>query len=271
MREYGKIAFVSMLMMGLLAVPNLSQATDKSSNRDGDGRHRLLNAELRSKVEDLRNKIANHREHQHNQGGIPGSLEALQTEVNNLKASLATMVNNEASLSSQLAAANTRLSALEKPGAGGGSVDPVLVELAKYVTVNPNTVNGLKGPHVIFHGANVHVQSGSGATDNITSVSYKGLGNLIVGYNEVPNTSPLPYGVGDGCGDRSETGSHNIVTGVGHSFVSYGSLIAGTHNCVTSPNSSVLAGDTNETHHQNSAILGGSMYSTSFVNEIVPQ
>ncbi len=278
MREYGKIAFVSMLMVGLLTVPNLSGATDKSSNRDGDGRHRLLNAQLRSKVEHLRDKLANHREHQHNQGSIPGSLEALQAEVNNLKASLAAMANYEASLSSlssQLAAANTRLSALEQPGAGGGSVNPVLAELAKYLTVDPNTVNGLKGPHVIFHGANVHVQSGSGATDKnvnpVTSVSHKGLGNLIVGYNEVTNPSPLPYGNGEGCGDRSETGSHNIVTGVGHSFVSYGSLVAGTHNCVTSPNSSILAGDTNEAHHQNSAILGGSMYGTSFVGEIVPQ
>jgi septal ring factor EnvC (AmiA/AmiB activator) len=87
MRRYVKIASVSILMMGLLAVPNLSQATDGSLNQDRDGRHRLLNAELRSKIEHLGNKIAEHREHQ---GGIPRSLETLQTEVDSLKASLAT-------------------------------------------------------------------------------------------------------------------------------------------------------------------------------------
>jgi hypothetical protein len=112
MRRYAKIAFVSILMMGLLAVPNLSPATDGSSNQDGNGRHRLLNAELRSKIEYLRNKIAEHREHQNNQGGTPGSLEALQTQVTSLKTDLAGMVNNEASLLSQLDAANTQLSIL---------------------------------------------------------------------------------------------------------------------------------------------------------------
>ena len=90
MRGYAKIAFVGLLMMGLLAVPNLSPATD--------GRHRLLNTELRSKIEHLRDKIAEHREHHHNQGGMPGSLEALQTEVTSLKTDLAGMANNEALL-----------------------------------------------------------------------------------------------------------------------------------------------------------------------------
>ena len=272
MREYGKIAFVSILMMGLLAVPNLSQATDKSSNRDGDGRHRLLNAELRSKVEHLRDKLANHREHQHNQGGIPGSLEALQTEVNNLKASLATMGNNEASLLSQLNAANaqlsllsTRLSAVETNG-GGGSTNQGLAELAKYVTVEQGVLNGVKGPHILFTGVNLHVRSGHNFTHDGGTLS--GLGNLIVGYNEEQSSAAL-YNNGDNC-MRSHTGSHNIVTGVGNLFTSYGALVAGSNNCVTSPNSSILAGDTNEAHGPNSAILGGSYYGTSQPFDMVP-
>jgi len=266
MREYGKIAFVSMLMMGLLAVPNLSQATDKSSSRDGDGRHRLLNAQLRSKVEHLRDKLANHREHQHNQGSIPGSLEALQAEVNNLKASLAAMANYEASLSSQLAAANSRLNALEKPVVGGGSVDPVLAELAKYVTVDTGVLNGVKGPHIIVTGVNLHLRSGHNATNDGGALS--GLGNLIVGYNEEQSSAAL-YNDGNNC-MRSLTGSHNIVTGVGNLFTSYGALVAGSNNCVTSPNSSILAGDTNEAHGLNSAILGGNYFGTSQPFDMVP-
>lgn len=272
MREYGKIAFVSILMMGLLAVPNLSQATDKSSNRDGDGRHRLLNAQLRSKVEHLRNKLAKHREHDHNQGGIPGSLEALQTEVASLKTDLAGMANNEASLLSQLNAANaqlsllsTRLSAVETNG-GGGNANQGLAELANYIKVEKGDLNGVKGPHVIFTGVNLHLRSGHNATNDGGALS--GLGNLIVGYNE-EQSSPALYNDGNNC-MRSLTGSHNIVTGVGNLFTSYGALVAGSNNCVTSPNSSILAGDTNEAHGPNSAILGGSYYGTSQPFDMVP-
>src|SRR5580765_3075813 len=75
MRGYARVASVGLLMMGLLAVPNLSLATD----RDGNGRHSLLNAELRSKIEHLRDKMANHREDHHNQGDLAGGLAALQT------------------------------------------------------------------------------------------------------------------------------------------------------------------------------------------------
>jgi len=276
MRGYAKTAFVGILMMGLLAVPNLSPAADASSNRDGNGRHRLLNAELRSKVEDLRNKIVEHREHQHNQGGNPGSLEALQARVTSLETALAGMVT-QASLMSQHNAINVRLSDLDKKVAGGGSADPALVELAKlakYVTVIPDKtlLKGLTGPHVIFHGANVHVQNGSGATatdvDPVTSVSFKGLGNFVVGYNEEQIT-PISYAVA--C-DRTLTGSHNIVMGDGNMFTSYGGLVIGSNHCVTGPNTSILGGTANEGAGANSAILGGTRRSTAAatLNQTVP-
>ena len=141
MRGYARMAVVSSLIVGLLAVPNLSSATDQDGNR----RHSLLNAELRSKIERLRDKIEDHRErHHNNQGGSAGSLQALQTEVANLKTALADMVNHQASLLAQLTTANARLSALEKNGTGGNPTDPVLVELIKYVKVDTNPVNASK-------------------------------------------------------------------------------------------------------------------------------
>jgi len=267
MRGYAKIAFVGLLMMGLLAVPNLSPATD----RDGNGRHSLLNSELRSKIEHLRNKIAEHREHRHNQGGMPGSLEALQTEVTSLKTDLAAVVSNEASLLSQLTAANTqlsilatRLSALETSG-GGGSANQGLAELAKYVKVEQGVLNGVKGPHVVFTGVNLHLRSGRNATNDGGALS--GLGNLIVGYNEAQSI-PVVYDVA-GC-DRVLTGSHNIVTGDGNLFTSYGGLVVGSNHCITSPNTSILAGNTNEAHGPNSSILGGTRRGTFNPNETVP-
>jgi len=60
-----------------------------------------------------------------------------------------------AALEATVSILNTRLAALE--------ANPIFA-LGEYVTVNRNTLNGLKGPHVIFTGANVHVRSGSGST-----------------------------------------------------------------------------------------------------------
>src|SRR2546430_1871826 len=55
-----------------------------------------------------------------------------------------------------------------------------VMDLAPYVSVDPHPINGVAGPHVIFTGVNVHIRSGSGATEDDTT----NLGNLIVGYNE---------------------------------------------------------------------------------------
>ena len=78
-------------------------------------------------------------------------------------------------------------------------------------------------------GANLQVVNGQGTT-NTTN----GLGNLIVGYNELGNFN------GD---DR--TGSHNLVTGQANSFSSYGGLVAGQSNTVSGRWSSVSGGKDN--------------------------
>lgn len=82
---------------------------------------------------------------------------------------------------------------------------------------------------IIIEGANLHVRSGSGATD----APVNGLGNLIVGYNE-PR--------GDGA-DRS--GSHNLVVGSQHNYSAYGGLVAGFHNAVSGAFASVTGGQNN--------------------------
>ena len=236
MRGYATVASVGLLMMGLLAVPNLSLATD----RDGNGRNSLLNAELRSKIEHLRDKMANHREDYNNQGDLAGGLAALQTEVANLKAALAAMVNNEASLLLQLNDAKTRLTTLETNPPSGGSTNPALTELAKYVKVDPNPINGLTGPHVIFHHANVHVESGSAPT------ALPGLGNLIVGYNEMPTIQGW-----------SRAGSHNLIVGPSHSFSSTAGAVFGISNVISAEHATILGGNQNRAGGTSSSILGG--------------
>lgn len=233
MRGYARVASVSLLVMGLLAIPNLSQA------KDGDGKHHLLNADLRAKVERLRDRIEDHRErhHHNNGGGMPSSMTVLQTEVDNLKSALATA-------NGQLSVLDGRLKALETGGGSGGGTSPALTELAKYVTVNPGVVNGLKGPHVIFHHANVHVQSGSGTTADAPGLT--GLGNLIVGYNEMPITQGWSRG-----------GSHNLVVGPSHTFTSAGGVVFGNRNLISGQYATALGGVQNTAQGSASSILGG--------------
>jgi hypothetical protein len=233
MRGYARVASVSLLMMVLLATPNLSTA------KDGNGRHSLLNTDLRSKIEHIRDKIEDRHErhHDNNQGGSPGSLTALQAEVANLKSALATA-------NGQLAVLDGRLKALESSGGGGGSTSSVLTELAKYVTVDPGIVNGLKGPHVVFHHANVHVQSGSGTTAEASGPT--GLGNLIVGYNEMPILQGWSRG-----------GSHNLVVGPSHTFSSTGGVVFGSRNVISGQYATTLGGVQNSSQGAASSILGG--------------
>ena len=91
-------------------------------------------------------------------------------------------------------------------------------------------------------GLNVQVVNGSGKTYGTTN----GLGNLIVGYNELGNPN------GD---DR--TGSHNIVTGQENSFSSYGGLVAGQGNTVSDAWSSVSGGRQNTASGIWSSVSGG--------------
>jgi len=109
-----------------------------------------------------------------------------------------------------------------------------------HVTVNPDNINGLDGPHVIFTEANIHIRSGSGRTDDPDS----GLGNLVLGYNENPFGSP-------------RTGSHNLVLGAGHGYSSWGGFIAGFGNTISSPSATVSGGAENMAGGFASSVSGG--------------
>jgi hypothetical protein len=139
-------------------------------------------------------------------GGMPAEMSALQAQV--------------ATLQSQVASLQSALATLRANSA---------LELGPYVTVDPNAENGLAGPNIVFHGANVHVESGSGVTVDTT-----GLGNLVVGYDEDSeadaslascNTAPiLP---------SERRGSHNLIVGDCHQFTASGGLVTGFSNTIS--------------------------------------
>ena len=123
-------------------------------------------------------------------------------------------------------------------GGGGGA----LSFLQPYISLEVNPINGVNGPHIIFSGANVHVRSGSGRTDDNNTPT--GLGNLIVGYDEQQTEAV------------SRTGSHNLIVGGQHSFTKYGGLAAGAANTLDGV-SAFAAGVRNVASGDFSSVTGG--------------
>lgn len=129
----------------------------------------------------------------------------------------------------------------------GDSVAPLaslapLAPLATYVRVETAPINGLAGPHVIFHGANVHIQSDGG--DSLTA---NGRGNLIVGYNEESGYAPAERG-----------GSHNVVIGMGHRYNFGTGFVTGYYNRLGDMAASVSGGGFNAAGNFAASVTGGS-------------
>jgi len=131
----------------------------------------------------------------------------------------------------------TLQSQLPSPSAMAASV------LDPFVSVEPGTLNGLTGPHVIFAGANFHIRSGSGSTEDHT-----GLGNLLIGYDEDFDEPTI---------DANRTGSHNVIIGVGHQFTASAGFVAGLHNTISGQFSSVSGGRQNTASGEGASVSGG--------------
>ncbi|HYL59650.1 MAG TPA: hypothetical protein VEU51_12345 [Candidatus Acidoferrales bacterium] len=126
-------------------------------------------------------------------------------------------------LQSQVAALQTALTAVQNNHA---------LALGPFVNVDAGAENGLAGPHIIISGANVHIESGSGATVDAT-----GLGNLVVGYDE-DSIEPATI-------DANRTGSHNLIVGPHHEFTASGGAVIGFANFSGANYAGVTGGECN--------------------------
>jgi hypothetical protein len=98
---------------------------------------------------------------------------------------LETLKAEVASLRAEVSALQCRLAAIETNNS---------LKLGPFIVFNPCQEKGVIGPNITFKGANIHIVSGSGSTnDNGTPT---GLGNLIIGYDEDPKTyvDSSPFG-----------------------------------------------------------------------------
>lgn len=116
-------------------------------------------------------------------------------------------------------------------------------QLAQVTALLANVTRGtVQGQDTIrFSGVNVQIVDGSGNT----SRTVNGLGNLILGHNELR-----------GSGDV-RTGSHNIVVGSYHNYSSYGGLVAGYRNTISGSYASVSGGSYNAASASNASVSGG--------------
>lgn len=143
-----------------------------------------------------------------------------------------------AALQTSLDAANAAMATMQ--------ANPVLT-LGSYVSLNTGAINGMNGPHIIFRGANVHIRSGSGFTNDGNLSTLSGLGNLVLGYNE----SPVPLNPLD------RLGSHNLIIGPEHRFSNVGGLVAGFRNTVSGPHASASGGYGNTASGIDASVSGG--------------
>jgi trimeric autotransporter adhesin len=95
---------------------------------------------------------------------------------------------------------------------------------------------------VVFSTVNLQVESGSGTTAKVN-----GVGNVVIGYDESPG---------------SQTGSHNLILGVGQTATSYGSILGGENNTATGPFNAVL-GSQNTASNTASSVSGGELNTAS--------
>ena len=172
------------------------------------------------------------------------TVAAQQQQIQQLEQGLTTAQQQISSLEQGLTTAQQQISTLEQSLAVAVVRIEDIEDTLQHVRVTQGVIAGMPGPHMIIEGCNVHVRSGSGATDDGGILT--GLGNLIVGYNEDPGLNP---------GDRE--GAHNLVVGRYHRYLSFGGFVAGELNTVSGQAATVSGGRENTASRDSASVSGG--------------
>jgi len=225
-RSFGRIASLTILRSLIAAsfvvalAPLPAQADEEERGRD-------------KKFEALEAKVES----------LQATVSALESQIDTLQAGNTTLQNEIKSLKTSNATLQSQLAAVQSNHA---------LLLGPFVNVDPNPEIGVIGPNIIFSGANIHIVSGSGRTDD--NGNPIGLGNLIIGYDEDPRmVLPNPLQPGD------RGGSHNLVIGRWHRFTqaSFGGFVAGQANLITNVGASVISGEENTASGFVASVTGG--------------
>lgn len=168
-----------------------------------------------------------------NVGNIASNNAALATNATAIAGNATGIANNVSQISTigtTLTNQGVAISTLENSN---------VMDLEPYISVGTDISNFSA---VFISGVNLYIRNGTGRT---TDGAVNGLGNLIVGYNELR-----------GSGDV-RSGSHNIVIGRENNYSSYGGLVAGYNNTTSNNYASVLGGRYNRATGAYASVSGG--------------
>jgi hypothetical protein len=186
---------------------------------------------------------------------VNANFSAVETAVDDNHSRIAELESTVSTLLETITTLQNRITELE---------ESQVMSLDPYVSVDE--VTDSRGPLVQFSGVNLQIVNGEEATDTIN-----GLGNLIVGYDEV-NTDVFYEYCSDGaydneidCVDNDETwgnshktGSHYLVLGSRNNYSRFGGLVSGYGNFSTGEFSNVSGGRNNAATAEYSSVSGGS-------------
>ena len=132
-----------------------------------------------------------------------------------------------------------------------GGLTPEQEEILGHMSIEylPVDEDGNTAKTIRFSGVNVQVVNGTNSTDG----DVNGLGNLIVGYQELRGADDDDET--DDTNDRS--GSHNLVVGKQNNYSIWGGLVVGDRNTVSGYLSTVGSGTRNTASGWLSTVSGG--------------
>jgi len=175
---------------------------------------------------------------------VPSVASASTPTLKSLAKAVAALQKKVNAQATTIASQNATISALQTTVAGHTttltSAAPLLA-IAPYVSLNAGAINGVKGPNIVFTGANVQIKSATSESDA------SGTGNLIVGWDDNPSPAPNGY----------RSGSNNLVCGDWNAFTSCGGFVAGSNNAVSSTYASVGGGSANIASGHEASVSGG--------------
>ncbi len=225
------LLWTSLLLTGCPSAP----ASDSQDSGDGGSAETLT--ELQDQVAALQDQVA----------ALQEQVDTLQSQVSELEGpgDTSTWDDTAGTAEDYLTSEDLDAALTEYVRADG---IPQLMGLESYLEVSTDT------DEVHLVGANIFIQSGSGATNgdpsdptrNASGSTVNGLGNLFIGYNERSGSSP-----------EEQLGSHNLIIGPYHSFTSYGGIIAGYGSSATEQYASVVGGLNNAASAPFASVSGG--------------
>ena len=165
----------------------------------------LVSLATRSQVKALQNQV---KALQGQEVTLQSDVSTLQGQVSGLQTDVATATKADATLTGEVSSLQSDNTTLKSDDATLKNEVSALQTTLSKVSYKPAGLNGL--PTLQISGANLQVVSGAG----MTAGTVNGLGNVFIGYDEYSDAS-------------AQTGSNNLVLGVGQSFSSYGGLVGG--------------------------------------------